>query len=549
MIKSVAVSNYILIDELSVDFDKSLNVITGETGAGKSILIGAIDAVFGGKCSKEVIKTGSSKAVIEITLFTANEKALDMLKKNEIELDNGEITLSREITPTVSKFRINGVLANQNIVKELRSYVLDIHSQHQSYTYIQPKYHIKLLDSYLKSTYGDLLNQYSLMYTHYTDLKLRYKNLKSQSELTESQIDFLKFQIDEIESAALNSPKEDEELQKEANVLANAEKLKELTGKTYWSLSEDDNSILNALSILKSDLSKAVQLDNNLAPHEETLIDACELLHDLASNLRQYSQDVENNTGRLNEIQERLFSLDKLKRKYGKTLDEVLNTLDRLRGEYFKTENSNIELENLREEITKTESDLTKFAKEISEKRKQYAQTLSSLIEKTLVKLELPKCRFNIELREIPLCENGIDDVEFMISTNISEPLKPLEKTASGGEISRVMLAIKSIFAQNDDIDTIIFDETDTGISGKTSQVVAEEISNLAKYRQVIMITHQAIIAAKADKHLYVKKSQDKITNVQIYTLSQKDRLRAIAELAGGNVTEVSLDFAKTLIK
>ena len=549
MIKGIFVSNYILIDELSVEFDKSLNVITGETGAGKSILIGAIDAVFGGKCTKEAIKTGTSKALIELTLSSVNEKTLEVLKKNEIELDNEEIILTREITTAASKFRINGVLVNQNIIKELRNYTLDIHSQHQSYTYIQPKYHIKLLDSYLKSACGDLLSRYSLLYSHYINLKSEFKNLKSQSELTESQIDFLKFQVDEIEAAEINSPDEDTKLQKEADILANAEKLKELTGKTCWNLSEDDNSVLNALSILKSDLSKAAQLDESLAPQEETLIEACELLHDLASNLGKYSQNVENNTSRLNEIQERLFLLDKLKRKYGKSLDEVLNTLDRLKNEYSKIENSDIELKNLEREITKTEFDLTEFAKEISEKRKYYAKTLSAQITETLVKLELPKCRFNIELREIPLCENGIDDVEFMISANISEPLKPLAKTASGGEISRVMLAIKSIFAQNDDIDTIIFDETDTGISGKTSQAVAEEVSNLSKYRQVIMITHQAILAAKADRHLFVKKSQDKVTNIQIDTLSQKERLQAVAELAGGDVTEVSLDFARTLVK
>ena len=191
---------------------------------------------------------------------------------------------------------------------------------------------------------------------------------------------------------------------------------------------------------------------------------------------------------------------------------------------------------------------MRKLAKEISDKRKNYAEVLSSLIADTLVKLELPKCRFEISVREVELCENGIDDVEFLISTNVSEPLKPLEKTASGGEISRVMLALKSIFAKNDDIDTVIFDEIDTGISGKTSQSVADEIYNLAKYRQIIMITHQPILAGKADRHFYIKKTQDDITNVSIYQLSNEDRLLALAELSGGEITEESVNFAKTLI-
>ena len=366
--------------------------------------------------------------------------------------------------------------------------------------------------------------------------------------MTESQIDFLKFQIDEIESASIETVNEDEELQKESSILENAEKLKELTGSTSWSLSGDDNSILSALSTIKMNLSKAVQLDNSLNELEEQFIEANELLHDVSSSLRDYSQNMDNDTERLNEIQERLFLLDKLKRKYGGTLEDVLNTYDKLKEEYSHIENSSYEIEKVEQKINQSEYDLKKLAKTISEKRKNYAEVLSALIVDVLTKLELPKCRFEIAVNEIPLCENGIDDVEFMISTNVSEPLRPLEKVASGGEISRVMLALKSIFAQNDDIDTVIFDEIDTGISGKTSQAVAEEIANLAKYRQIIMITHQAILAAKANRHFYVKKTQGDSTSVRIYTLSEEDRLNALAELASGEITDESLNLAKTLI-
>lgn len=548
MLKSISIKDYILIDDWKADFHSGLNVITGETGAGKSILISAIDVVLGGKCSKDVIKTGSDKSSIELVISAKNKEVYSILNQNEIEIDGDEFVISREITPTSSKYRIDGLLVNQNIIKELRTYLLDVHSQHQSYTFLQKKYHIKLLDSYAKTTCSEILDRYCDEYKKYTELKSKLVSLKNQSDMTEAQIDFLKFQIDEIEGADIQDINEDEVLTKELGVLENAEKLKELTGSAYWALSNDDNSILSALSQIKLNLSKAVQLDENLKTTEENLIDANEILRDLSSSLRDYSQNMDNDTERLNQIQERLFNLDKLKRKYGGTLEAVLDTFEKLSNEYSQIENSTEEIEKTEKAIVQAEYDLKKLAKEISEQRKNYAEVLSSLVVDILTKLELPKCRFKIDVNETELGENGIDDVEFLISTNISEPLKPLDKVASGGEISRIMLALKSIFAQNDDIDTVIFDEIDTGISGKTSQSVADEISNLAKYRQIIMITHQAILAGKADRHFYIKKTQSDTTNVKIYQLSDEDRLNALAELASGEITQESLEFAKTLI-
>lgn len=546
MLKSISITNYILIDNWVVDFDFGLNVITGETGAGKSILISAVDAVLGGKCSKEVIKTGTDKAVLELTILSENQDVFSVLKENEIETEK-EFVITREITPTTSKYRIDGILVNQNVIKDIRNHLLDVHSQHQSYTFLQKKYHIKLLDSYAKSTCADLLENYAQNYKKYIDLKSKLEALKTQSDMTEAQIDFLKFQIKEIEELNIEDVNEDENLNKELAVLENAEKLKELTGSAYWALSNDDNSIMAALSQIKMNLSKAVQLDDSLKDFEGSLIEANEILRDLSSNLRDYSQNMDNDTERLNQIQERLFELDKVKRKYGGTLEKVLENFEQLSLEYSSIENSTEEIEKTEQAIVQAEYDLKKSAKIISEKRKNYAKVLSSLIEEILVKLELPKCRFEIGINEVELCENGIDDVEFLISTNVSEPLKPLEKVASGGEISRVMLALKSIFAQNDDIDTVIFDEIDTGISGKTSQAVADEIERLSKFRQIIMITHQAILASRANKHFYIKKTQGDTTKVNIYALSDEDRLNALAELAGGEITEESLNFAKML--
>jgi DNA repair protein RecN (Recombination protein N) len=532
-----------LIDELEQDFSSGLNIITGETGAGKSILINAVDIAFGAKAGKEVIKTGADKAVIELTLSTKRDLS-KLFDEYGIDNCSEEIILSREITQTGSRSRVNGCLVNQEFIKIFREIFIDIHSQHQTYTFLQPKFHIALLDSYIKNP---KLDEYRNGYEKYKTLLSDLENLKTASQKTEEQIDFLKFQVGEIESSELNSKTEDEELENELSVLENVEKLKELTGSAYWSLSGDDGSILDALFNIKSSISKASGLDSSLEGYESQLLDAIETLKDLSSGLRDYSSALENDTERINQIQERLFLLDKLKRKYGGTLEKVMETGVKLREELNGIEFSTQNIENLEQEIEKNHQNLMELAQDISSERKLCAKKLSELIVEKLEKLELPKVKFEIGFESCELGINGIDKVEFLISTNVSEGLKPLAKVASGGEISRVMLAIKAIFAQSDNIETVVFDEIDTGISGKTSQSVADEVKELAKYMQIIMITHQAIIASKSDRHFYVKKTQGSTTSVEISVLTGESKLRAIAELASGVVSEDSLKFAQTL--
>lgn len=552
MLKKILVQNYILIENLELEFSNKLNIITGETGSGKSILIGAIDTVFGAKTSKDCIRTGCDKAYIELSLFL-NQPINELLSEYGIENFGNELIISREITQSGSRSRVNGTLVNLDFIKVLRDKFLDIHSQHQTYSFMQPKYHIQLLDSYAKATCSELFKKYSTLYEEYTTAKQKLEEAKNTNNLTENQIEFLKFQIDEIEAANIKEIDEDERLENELVVLENAEKLKELTGSVAWTLNNDDESILNTLSQLKMNLSKASRMDSGLEDSESELINIIESIKDLSSSLRDYSQSLDNDTARLNEIQERLFNLDKLKRKYGsgsaeKPLENVLNTFEELQNEYSTIINFESNIEELEMKVDNLHSELLKLAEEISSKRKMYSEVLSSLIVEKLEKLELPKVQFKIDIQNTELNKFGIDNVEFLISTNVSEPLRPLAKVASGGEISRVMLALKTIFAQHDDIDTVIFDEIDTGISGKTSQKVSEEISELANYRQIIMITHQAIIASKADKHIYVKKVQGDSTQVGIYELNESDKLKAIAELASGEITDESLEFAKTLI-
>ena len=548
MIKQIKLKNYILIDELTADFDKGLNIITGETGAGKSILINAIDLVFAPRVSKEVIKTGTEKATVELVLENDKHNLHAFFADNGIDDFGSEIVISKEITQNSIRSRINGTLVNTETLSELRSLFVDIHSQHQTYSYMQPKYHINLLDSYGKDTYGNKLVEYKEKYLIYTDLLKQLDNAKNSANLTESQIDFLKFQINEIETAQISSPNEDEELNSELEVLENAEKLKELTGQAYWTLNGDDNSILEALNKIKANISKASSFDNKLNDLESAFVNSIENIKEISSDLNNYSQNLENDTERLNNIQERLFLLDKLKHKYGGTLENVLNSYENLSKELSTIEFSTQNIEELEAKINFQKQELSQLAQAITNYRKEFAQKLSKNIQDKLEFLELPKARFSIDVMPKELSCDGADSVEFLISTNISEDLKPLAKVASGGEISRVMLAIKTIFANNDDIDTVIFDEIDTGISGKASQSVADEIKELSKSHQIILITHQAIIASKADKHFYVKKSQTDETKVEVYVLNGENRIKALAELAGGEINQQSVEFAKSLI-
>ncbi len=548
MIKQLRIKDYILIDELTANFHEGLNVITGETGAGKSILINAIDLAFAPRISKEVIKSGKDKAVIELVIENNNHDLNKLFDENGIDNQGNEIVLSKEIGSNYVRSRVNGTLVSQEFIKQLKNYFLDIHSQHQTYFFLQPKYHITLLDNYAKETYGNKLKEYKEIYKHYISMQNQLQELYNASKTANSQIDFLKFQINEIESAEIKSPEEDENLTKELEVLENAEKLKELTGCSYWALNGDEGSILESLGKIKQSISKAADYDDNLTQAAQNITDAIENLHDISSELRNYSQNLDNDTERLNIIQERLFLLDKLKRKYGNTLADVLTSYQKMCDELSSFEFSSQNIDELEQKIKQTKENLTEIAEYLSEQRHNFAQVLSVLIQEKLEHLELPKVRFDIRITEKPAGDDGIDNVEFMISTNVSEDLKPLAKVASGGEISRVMLAIKSIFAQSDNINTVIFDEIDTGISGKASQSVADEILELSKFHQIILITHQAIIASKADKHFYVKKSQNDETKVDIYVLNGENRVKALAELAGGEINQQSVEFAKSLI-
>ena len=548
MIKTLKIKDFIIIDELELEFGKGFNVITGETGAGKSIMINAIDLAFGARANKELIKTGKQKASIELAIELKKELPQGFIDEYGLESFGNELILSREITESGSRSRVNGTLVTQDVIKTLREMLIDIHSQHMTYTYIQPKHHISLLDSYGDDKHKNILESYKSLYNGYVSVCKKLDELTNKTKLDEQQIEFLKFQIDEIESAQIEDPEEDKKLEEELNVLANVEKLKELTYSSYWALYGDDGCILDAIGKVKTNISKAAETDNNLADYESEIINVQESLRELSSNLRNYAEAMELDEQRMDEVQQRIEVLEKVKRKYGNTLEQVLETYDKFTKEYNSIEFFEEEIANLENQKSDCLAKMQSATAILTESRKELAKHLSDVMTKQLENLDMPKVKFEISIEPCEYNSNGCDNVEFLISTNISEEPKPLAKIASGGEISRVMLAIKTIFAKADNIDTIIFDEIDTGISGNACQAVAQTISELAKSHQIISITHQPIIAAKSDRHFYVAKTQDGQTAVKVYTLNEENKIKAIAMLAAGEITDDSVKFAKQLI-
>ena len=544
MIKSILIKNFILIDELFLEFENGFNVLTGETGAGKSIILKAIDVALGAKVQKDTVFLNKEKsALIELT-FLHSKKDLKNLKDFELEQ---ETVISREISQTSQKCRINGALVNLDTIKDLREHLVDIHSQNQSYTYILPKYHIELLDEYCKycdSEFLDNILKYENSFREFSSVSKKLAQLKDNNANNLREIDFLKFQLDEIDTAAVGEGEEDE-LNSELEILSNIQELKEQTYGIYYSLGAD-GGVNDALAKMNAILSNCAGCDKKLEEVQNAFVEAHENLKYCSNFLREYSQNLEDNPQRLNEINERLSLILKLKRKYG----DIFEARENFARQLSEIEGDFSSLEELEARKSELESEISNLSKKISNVRKARADELSDMIVKELRKLELSKAEFKIDIKEKEADIKGIDSVEFLITTNVSSPLSPLSRVASGGEISRIMLAIKTVFAHVDMVSTIIFDEIDTGISGKATNAVAQEISKLSNDIQVFAITHQPPIAARANAHFLVTKSQDGITKVSVKKLSsEEEKLEAIASLASGEVNSISVSFAKELLK
>lgn len=549
MIKHLFIKNYILIDELKLDFDPKFNAIIGETGAGKSIIISAIDIAFGAKASgKDVIKKNETSAIIEVVLNLNDNFNKNILIDNGITDFDNEIVLSREITQSSSRCRINGILVSLDFIRQFKTKLIDIHSQHQTYTYMSPKYHIHLLDNFDKTNHQIFFNDYKEVFIQYQSLNNEIKELQNTSILNQNQIDFLKFQIDEIQSANIVSDDEDEKITSKLQILEDSEKLKEYTYNAYNALYEDEENIIDKLGFVKNNIQKCLSSDSYFEPIYESLENVYEILRDSSSQIRSYFDNIFFDEQTFNELNERIVILNKLKRKYGPSIKDVLINLQKFQNEYDKIEFKDEKINEIKSKIANLLPKLESSSQILTQSRQNLAARLSKMMEKALIKLELPKTKFEVKLTKTDFGEFGVDNVEFMLSTNVSEEVKPLAKVASGGEISRVMLALKTIFAHADNVDTCIFDEIDTGISGKASISVSNAINVLSKTHQVICISHQPIIMSRADNILYVSKTQNDETEIKVKKLNEVEKIQAIAMLAGGKINEETIKFAKDLI-
>ncbi len=531
MLKSLLIKNFILFNEIEIDFTSGFNVLCGETGAGKSIIIKALDCALGAKVTKEMILDKSKPAYIEA-----------VFDKNSVET-----IVSREISSS-SKFRINGMLTNSPEIKELRESLVDIHSQHQTYSYISQKTHINLLDEYIikkAPEFYDLKKTYKETYLKYLEIEKKINFLKENCQNNEREIEFLRFQLKELDEASVKE-NEEEDLKKEIDVLSNIQELKEGAYSSFWALYGDGQSIIEALGKIKYTISSLSNLDNSLNEVSISLEDIYENLKENACFLRDYSTNLEINPQKLEELNERLSLIQKLKRKYGTELDKVRDETDKKLNELLSSENN---LDELEENLTSLDENLKTMEEKLSEYRNVFGFELAKLIEEKLKTLELKEARFEISQTRFKRQETGVDNIEFLISTNKNQNPMALSKVASGGEISRMMIALKTIFAKSDKISTVVFDEIDTGISGVTSTSVKNSLFELSKDVQIICITHQPIICAGADNFIWVVKTHDDNTNVKIEILNDQRRLEALAQLAGGEINEKTIEFAKTLIK
>lgn len=557
MLTQLDIQNIALIDKLSLEIAPGLNVLTGETGAGKSILIDSINAVLGERVSRELIRNGKEKAFIEAVFEYENNQIDNILEQSGIEAEDRNIIISREITLSgKNTCRINGRLVNVSVLKQIGELLLDIHGQHDNQSLLKTESHIELLDAFGGAAIEKVRQEYIELFNRYKSIKSRLQELAGDKGEMARRMDMLNFQIDEIESARIKNG-EDESLNNQRQVLANSEKIMSSVLKAYELLNEGGDNGKSALynsNRALQELSNILKYDAELVPVSEKLESVIYQLEDISQDLRAKSENAEFNPDALSSIDERLDILSRLKRKYGSTLEEVLDFLEKSRREYEELQQSESLIEELNGELSSSVSKLAESAEKLHLERKRAAQVLEKNITVELENLEMKNAGFKVELAYDEggrhFTKNGLDSAEFLISSNVGEPLKPLSKIASGGEMSRIMLAIKTILANVDAIPTLIFDEIDTGISGKAAQKVGEKLSYISKTHQVLCVTHLSQLACMADSHLLIEKNSDnENTFTTVRYLDKKGRIEEIARIIGGSdITSLALKHAEELI-
>ena len=538
MVTTLHIKNVGIIDDLSIDLNNGFNVLTGETGAGKTLIIGSLAILAGGRFSKEMIRNGEEFSYVEANFYCPN---------NEVAVD-GNIIVSREIHLNGrNSCKINGRLITVNELKEFMSKIIDIHGQHDSQLILNPMQHIIYLDKFIGKELNESVCEYIKKLEEYNKLKQELKNTYGEDQEKERRLDLLRYQYNEIEQAKLKQ-NEEEELQNKHKMMQNAEKLKDNLFEIDTNLNE--NAIIAISNSIRS-LEKIQDCGKEYSEKLSILKNSYYDIQELARDLSYMREEVDFDENEINQIENRLDLIFSLKRKYGNTITEILEFRNKIENEINKIENLDEYHNKIKIQIKNLEQELFKIANQMSNVRTKYAETLSKKINQELKDLEMPNAKFEIKINKTErFCENGIDEVEFMICTNVGEGLKPLTKIASGGEMARIMLAIKNVLADVDEVSTLVFDEIDTGISGKASKAVAEKMKSIAELHQVICITHLPSIAARGDYNYYIsKQTKENKTYTSIKLLNEDETIEEIARISSGEVTEIAKAHAKELRK
>ncbi len=564
MLRSLSIRDYALIEELEVEFESGLNIITGETGAGKSILLGALGLLLGDRASTEAVRSGAKKAVVEGLFDSADEGPLpDVLRSHDIDpSDNGVLIVRREVSSNNSRAFINDTPTTLEVLREVAAHSIDLHGQHEHQSLLRPETHVGLLDNF--GGLGGLVETYRKHYRSVADLRKEREELARQEEDLRKQKELIEFQIEEIDRAAPQLDEQDE-LEAERRILENSERLYEATAQLYAILAESDEALYDRVVIVRNQLQDLARID---ATFEETLgeVRSAEIaMKEATQFLQDYNARIEFNPERLDEIRERLGELDFLARKFGGTIEAVLLHRKRIGKTYELAANFEGAIARITEQIDDAQEKLSQSAHRLSQKRHEVAERIEEMIGVELATLGMPHAQFVVQfdLQEDPdgwinfsdgsrvvAYTSGADVVEFYISANLGENPKPLTKVASGGEISRIMLGLKAILAKSERLPILVFDEIDSGISGAIARRAGETMHRLAQFHQIIAITHLPQIASLGDTHFVVEKSiEGDRTKTHIRRLSESERAEQIASLLSGEaVSEAALESARELI-
>ena len=559
MLLNLHINNIALIDELDIAFSAGLNVLSGETGAGKSIIVDSLNLVLGERADRELIKSGEERALVEAVFdISRHERVKRVLDKNEIERMGDTVVLARELWRNDRNVcRVNGTLVTLTIVKQISDLLVDIHGQHEHQTLLHAKNHLGFIDRFGESKINPLRKNVKTLYNDYASIKRSIELLCGDERERERNLDLLRFQIDEITAANLK-PGEEDAVIEEKRRLQSAEKIMETLNIGYDGLLSggDGIAVLDQMKDIINMFEKIADIDPAYQSILERLNEAYYIAEETGVDIREQRDAFFHDTDALSQIEERMNEINHLKRKYGNSIDEIFEYLARSEKEYDRLVNAEEQLGILTEKIKETERKLYNACKSLSEERREIAAQFETMMLKELDDLGMSGAGFKAEFSDIPESEeasytaNGFDKVSFYITLNMGEPLKPLSKVASGGEISRIMLSFKNILGRLDVIETNVFDEIDTGISGRIANVVAEKLASIARERQVICVTHLAQIAAHADRHFLIRKTiEGGRTATATIPLDIDGRVNEIARLAGGNDTALSLQHARELIE